>query len=573
MSQEIFESVPLKKPKRSNFNLSHEVKGTTDGGILTPFFCQEVLPGDKWKMRTELLIKAQTLSAPIMHEVNIFQHFFFVPYRLIWEDSEEFFTGGEDGLQKPVYPTYTIGNFAGIDDDIMQYLGPGSLMDYLGFPVVSPRDDSFGGVMPGCQISALPFRAYQLIWNEYYRDQNLQDPIEIDRSSGDTVLSTTPTNKNCPELSLRCRCWRKDYFTSALPFAQRGPDVRLPIDATASLGTGVVGSVGAGHQTVSILNPTPGQNLSATVEGDHFEPNSVFGRDAESKDGTVTSIQGEIRTVESSTDSDNLPVKGNGSDIPVSVSGPTINEVRRSIRAQEFFERQARGGGRYKETIFNQFGVVTPDARLQRPEYLGGGVQPLVVNELLQTSQTTEESPQGTQTGNVVSLGTTPQFKRFFSEHGIIIGIMSIIPKASYQQGMPRQWMRRDRFDFAWPVLANIGEQEIKTGEIFYNGMDDDASNHGTFGYTPRYAEYKYIPSSVHGHFRDSMSYWHLGRIFHGTPGLNDQFVSVVPSDFDRIFPVSAQAGFSYNPGRFYYQMYLHCRAKRALPKFGVPTL
>lgn len=561
MSQEIFESVPLKKPKRSNFNLSHEVKGTTDGGILTPFFCQEVLPGDKWKMRTELLMKAQTLSAPIMHEVNIFQHFFFVPYRLIWEDSEEFLTGGEDGLQKPVYPTYSFMTNSS-EMPFEDYVGPGSLADYLGFPAYDP--DTRSGLNNSSEFSALPFRAYHLIWNEYYRDQNLQDPIEIDKSSGNFEISDTQTAGEL--LNLRYRCWRKDYFTSALPFAQRGPDVRLPIDATASLGTGTVGSVG-GLRSAVTLHGGGASPLAAGVDTSKSHPTGVVtGETSSGESGTVTNITGNL--LGNNPDS-SVPVFGNGESIPVQVSGPTINEVRRSIRAQEFFERQARGGGRYKETIFNQFGVVTPDARLQRPEYLGGGVQPLVVNELLQTSQTTESSPQGTQTGNVVSLGTTPQFRRFFSEHGIIIGIMSIVPKASYQQGLPRQWMRRDRFDFAWPVLANLGEQEIKSGELFFTGTSVDQNR--TFGYTPRYAEYKFIPSSVHGHFRKTMSYWHLGRIFAGSPGLNGDFVSIKPSDFDRIFPV--EAGSEKNPGRFYYQMYLHCRAKRTLPKFGVPTL
>lgn len=562
MSQEIFESVPLKRPKRSNFNLSHEVKGTTDGGIITPIIVRDVLPGDKWSLRTELLMKAQTLSAPIMHEVNIFTHFFFVPLRLIWDDVEEFLTGGEDGLQKPVWPTL---KFYGFSSSNREELSPGSLLDYLGFPC-SPTGGY--GVGNGVDVDALPIRAYHLIWNEYFRDQNLQDPVEFSTASG--LQNVTVGD---PLLKLHYRCWRKDYFTSALPFAQRGPDVRLPIDASASLGTGTVGTVKPGtYDGFRLTSGNTGTPISAVVEGGKFENSTVFGRDASGTDGVVESIDGQLVVSDGVSNDKQVPVQGNGSDIPVSVTGPTINEVRRSVRAQEFFERQARGGGRYKETIFNQFGVVTPDARLNRPEYLGGGVQPLVVNELLQTSQTTASSPQGTQSGNVVSLGTTPQFRRFFSEHGLIIGLMSIVPKSTYQQGMPRMFSRRDRFDVAWPVLANIGEQEIKQGELYFDG-NSPVSNDKTFGYVPRYAEYKYIPSSVHGEFISSMSYWHLGRIFSKSPGLNGDFVSVLPQDFDRIFPVDSQAGGKTNPGRFYYQLYFHCRAKRALPKFGVPTL
>lgn len=571
MSTEIFESVPLKSPKRSNFNLSHEVKGTTDGGILTPFFCQEVLPADKWKMRTELLMKAQTLSAPIMHEVNIYVHFFFVPYRLIWEDAEEFYTGGEDGLSTPVYPTYTFPE--GLNAYSKNQLGPGSLMDYLGFPV-KDTDDSPYGLGPGDEFSALPFRAYQLIWNEYYRDQNLQDPIEIDKTSGRRDLPNPGEGRTIPELALRYRCWRKDYFTSALPFAQRGPDVRLPIDLADSrvvLTAGSqIGQVQGNNFPVTLKGRNGAAQVGATVQKAASAPSSIQGWDGTETEGFVKEIRADMETEEG------VNVVGTGDSFEIinkdgssTLSGPTINEVRRSVRAQEFFERQARGGGRYKETVYNQFGVTTSDARLQRPEYLGGGVQPLVVNELLQTSQTTETSPQGTQTGNVVSLGSSNQFRRFFTEHGLIMGIMSIVPKANYQQGMPRQWLRRDRFDFAWPVLANIGEQEIKQAEIFYSG--DPTKDARTFGYTPRYAEYKYIPSSVHGHFRRSMDFWHLGRIFNSSPGLNGNFVSVKPSDFDRIFPISA--GDAPNPGRFYYQIYNHVYAKRALPKFGVPTL
>lgn len=511
-------------------------------------------------------MKMQSMSAPIMHQVNIYMHYFFVPYRLIWDDFEEFITGGKDGTSAPVYPTYTFPDSE--DPDPFGYLGPGSLLDYLGFPAL---DSSLNcGVGPGSVISALPFRAYMLIYNEYYRDQNLQEETGFSRASGNENI-VWDVAKNRHYFLLRQRAWSKDYFTSALPFAQRGPDVTLPIDASANFGTDQIGTTSINGQHIGLKGTgrttiSGNQSIVASVTAQNPQDlgqDVVEGTDANKQNGIVTSIEG------SAIQNNPSPVLGNGAEIPIEVGGPTINELRRSIRVQEWFEKNARGGARYIEQIFSHFGVRSSDARLQRPEYLGGSSQPLVINELLQTSQTTSTSPQGTQTGNGVSLGGTNQFKRFFEEHGIVMGIMSIVPKASYQQGIPRQWLRRDKFDFAWPELAHLGEQEIKNQELFYKSSSDQ--NDGVFGYTPRYAEYKFIPSSVHGEFRKSMDFWHLGRVFNSLPGLNEDFISIHPSDFNRIFPVDD--AMAQQQGRFYCQLYNHIIAKRPLPRFGTPIL
>lgn len=574
----------LRKPRRNKFNLSHERKFTCDMGILTPILCQDIVPGDKWKLRTELLLKMQALRAPMMHRVNCYCHFFFVPYRLIWKDFEEFYTGGTDGTSAPVYPTiaYSSSLFNGSSEDnkrAMDMVTSGSLMDYLGFPVLpypeTDVDPAFNsGIGPDDPISALPFRAYQLIWNEYYRDQNLQDPVEVDLSSGAKTI--TDSLEFASLFGLRYRAWEKDYFTSALPFAQRGPDVTLPIDSKITIGEGVIGTGTVSGSGAILrgegLDTSNGQkSIQAEVTAQNPQDlgqGVVEGTDSNKQNGIVTAISGNLTTSEGAVN-----VKGNGTELESQITGPTINELRRSIRVQEWFEKNARGGARLIEQILSHFGVRGSDSRLQRPEYLGGGVQPIVVSELLQTSESTKQSPQGTQTGNGVSLGSTNQFKRFFEEPGILMGIMSIIPKPAYQQGIPRQWLHRDKFDFYWPEFAHLGEQEIKNEELYhdYTGQFD---NDGVFGYAPRYSEYKYIPSSVHGDFRDSLDFWHLGRIFNTAPGLNGDFISVMPKDADRIFPIETEgSGNVHNPGRMYCQLYHHITAKRPMPKFGTPIL
>lgn len=550
----IFSSVRIKKPKRNLFNLSHDVKLSCNMGELIPIICQPVVPGDTFKLNTEMLLRFAPLKAPVMHRVNVYTHFFFVPNRLIWDNWKEFITGGEDGNSSPSYPRIAV-NVAG--DITKTLLGNGSLADYLGFPNIYQNTVP----TPAPVIDALPFRAYQLIYNEYYRDQNLQDEVEIYKDSdGVSNLTSQPHL-----LMLRKRCWQKDYFTSALPFTQRGDEVELPLQGQAPL-----------------INSNPGDYIGYT---DPNSPASLSIWDPDTKtykqpvgsgslinnNGTLTSDGSTTAFPPDSLTSIQSPVKGQLENIKADLSkasSTTINELRRAIKAQEFLEVAARGGSRYIEQIFSYFGVKSSDARLQRPEYLGGGKQPVVISDVVQTSETTENSPQGTPSGNGFSLGRSNSFKRFFEEHGFVIGIMSVMPVPCYQQGMPRIFKKFDRLDYYWPQFAHLGEQAIENGELYYNPGNPAGINDKTFGYTPRYAEYKFIPSTVHGDFKSSLSFWHMGRIFSSTPNLNSQFVEFDATSSNRVFAVTDN---EYQ--HLWVNIHHNLRALRPMPKFGTPRL
>lgn len=544
----LFNSVSVKKPGRNVFDLSHEVKLSCNMGQLIPILCQDIIPGDKFRVNTEMLCRFAPMLAPIMHRVNVYTHFFFVPNRLLWDDWETFITGGVDGKQMPTFPRL---GFVTQGNDLTK---AGSLADYFGLPTIESGNE----IKSPMQFSALPFRAYQMICNEYYRDQNLDPEIEILK---DGSVWSQGDARGRDMLTIRTRCWEKDYFTSALPFAQRGEDVTLPMQGSAPVlfdndnrgnrsmwRTSNDASVFMGQNRVGVEPNvddknyyTNGQVITMNTEGGH-DPEGYLNYDPQ---GTLYA------------------------DLS-NASGATINELRASIRLQEWMEKNARGGSRYIEQILSHFGVVSSDSRLQRPEYLGGGKSPVVISEVLQTSASQEStSPQGNPAGRGISAGNTHQFSRYFEEHGLLIGIMSIVPKPAYQQGLPRQFTKFDKLDFYYPEFAHLGEQEIKNQEIYYNfnvtGVQP--KNTDTFGYTPRYAEYKYIPSSVHGDFRTTLNYWHLGRVFNGPPSLSGAFVHINEAHFRRIFADNTDSH------KLWIQIYNNIRAIRLMPKYGTPLL
>ncbi|MEM3791063.1 MAG: major capsid protein [Thermoproteota archaeon] len=535
MANRIFREVPGSKVKRNAFNLSHERKLSLDMGKLVPILCTEVVPGDTFRVNSEIMLRFAPMFFPVMHRIDVYVHYFFVPNRIIWNEFEEFITGGDDGKANPIFPRIRINpsNW----DEWDQYHGHnGSLADYLGVPYLpAPAQGSVH------EISALPFRAYAKIYDEYYRDQDLMEPINMSSSSG---IITTLDNV----VQLQDRCWEKDYFTSARPWAQKGESVTLPM-------------AGAGQLDVELdYNSLDGNNSAKWIYAD--------GQEAQG--GNI--ISGPTGTVgEQVTDpGPHAPVwyEPYGSmkvDLSqANFTAATINELRRAFQLQKWMERNARSGSRYTEVLRAHFGVKSSDARLQRPEYLGGGRQKVSISEVLQTSETTENSPQGEMAGHGISIGNTNRFKAFFEEHGYVIGIMSVLPRTAYQQGLPRHLQKFDRFDYYWREFAHIGEQEIKNNELYVQSSRD--ANNETFGYAPRYSEYKYLPSTVHGDMRSTLNAWHLGRIFSEKPVLNEEFVKSNPSL--RIFNVETN---EYH--HLWCHIYNNVKAIRPMPVFGEPGL
>lgn len=556
----IFNSIRMKRPRRNAFNLSYESKLTLNMGELVPIMCMPVVPGDKFRVKTESLVRLAPLVAPMMHRVNVFTHYFFVPNRLVWNEWEDFITKGVDGDDVPIFPKITLGQSTAAFVLNQGYFNDSTLWDYLGLPSIksigstkgrSPSPNSVA-VPDQFQVSALPFRAYQMIYNEYYRDQNLTDEIAISLNSG----NISEQNALVDLLSLRRRAWEKDYFTSALPWLQRGPEVSVPVQ-------GAGGSLDVVYQQSSeefgqLWVDKNGRQWPIAAYDGTFAPNS--GADPYNKKAQMIAVNGT-----SPSDNRAPELDPNGTlKVNVDEMGININDLRTSNALQRWFERNARGGSRYIEQILSHFGVRSSDARLQRPQFLGGGRMPISVSEVLQTSSTDETSPQANMAGHGISAGINNGFKHYFEEHGYIIGIMSITPRSGYQQGVPRDFTKFDNMDFYFPEFAHLSEQEIKNQELFVT--NDNAYNEGTFGYTPRYAEYKFHPSEAHGDFRGNLSFWHLNRIFEDKPNLNTTFVECNPSN--RVFATSETAD-----DKFWVQMYQDVKALRLMPKYGTPML
>ena len=580
----IFNQIKVNKPGRTAFNLSHNYKMTGEMGVLYPIFCQDVVPGDTFKVSTEIFMRMQPLIAPMMSRVRIYTHYFFVPKRLLWKGWKEFYTGASqskartdiDNFVPPEYPrmVFRAEDSTGVIPESGGSIPfvTGELADYLGFPVFM-RGNGDKRAKNGnlVVLDELPFRAYQLIWNEYYRDENLMDEQDIHFERDGEFRVNGKVEETMNLMFLRRRAWKKDYFTSALPFAQAGPDVLLPL-------------TGLQDENLQLMvDYLPGSVPVQRLLGTLGDPNSALGAgDVITDDNSYPHLPGGHRThsgfdiprhegsLQSAIGVDNGQLK----NLMSNIGSATINELRRAFAAQRFLEATARGGSRYIEMLYSLFGVRSSDARLQRPEYLGGGVQDIVVSDVLQTSASVDvgnqKSPQANQAGVGASIGRTASFKRYFEEPGYVIGILSILPDASYMQGMPKQYTKFDRLDHYWPQFAHLGEQEIKQQELYFTGLRNDAPSMDyedtrIFGYTPRYAEYKYVPSTIHGDFREDLSFWHLGRIFNSAPSLNKEFIWAEPRK--DIFAVT-QKGTHH----FLFNIQHHFKAIRPMPRFGTPS-
>jgi len=454
--------------KRNKHSLSHYRLLTCDMGKLVPVSCFEVLPGDSIQQATSLLVRVSPLVAPVMHPVSVRVHHWFVPHRLVWDGWEDFITGGPDGIggDAGAYPTETAAWAAG------------GLMDYL-------------GVKPGTttEISAMPQRSYNLIYNEFYRDQDL-----IDELTGDNYL--------CAPV-----CWEKDYFTSSRPWPQKGPDVSLPLGTVAPV-------VGSGDALPLFDTATDGTD----------RPIAVVSPDELVLNGYGSSTPQYLRWAQTKLEADLS-----------SATAVNVNDVRLAFALQRYQEARARYGSRYTEYL-RYLGVRSSDARLQRPEYLGGGKQTIAFSEVLQTGPDSSGEGVADLKGHGIAAMRSRRYRRFFEEHGLVLSLLSVRPRTMYADQLPRMFSRRTKEDYWQRELEQIGQQEVYSKEVFAAAPP---GGDVIFGYQDRYSEYKHIQSSVHGEFRDTLDYWHLARQFVSAPTLNASFVECDPSK--RIFAEQTQ--------------------------------
>ncbi len=498
----VFDNVSRERPNHSSFDLSHEKKLSGQMGQLIPVLCQEAVPGDHWSINSEVMLRLSPTLAPIMHRINVFMHYFFVANRLIWDDWEDFITGGDLGTTTPTMPTLSGAGKAPFYKN--------TVSDYLGVPTILSTDTMLTNYS---FIGQLPYRGYHLIWSEYYRDQQLQTAFDPNASNSDSVLG-----------AIRTRAWEKDYFTSSLTAPQKGNAITTAITASWTY-------------LDSALTKAPSAVGDIRSDGTNIE-------DSASADIGIKNIDTITGTVD-------------------------VNDLRQAVRFQEWWEIANRAGSRYTEQILAHFGVHSSDSRLQRPEYIGGGRQPVVISEVLNTTGASGDDVQGTMTGHGIAVGDNNYAKISVEEHGYIYAILSILPRTTYQQGVPKHFLRDDKFDYYFPSFAHLGEQAVENRELYFDPTSAGDDPTGTFGYQQRYAEYKYIPSSVHGEFRDTLDYWHCGIQYTAEPSLNEAFIEFDGTESsDRIF-----ANTTASDDKLWIQIYHAIRAKRPMPFFSDPRL
>jgi len=521
-----FSEVPSVNIERSSFDRSHGYKTTFDAGYLVPVFVDEVLPGDSYNVRMHAFGRMATPIFPVMDNVLLHSFFFFVPYRLIWDNWQKFMGEQIDPGDSVSYLLPTMTSPAG-------GYAEQSLHDYFGIPTK----------VAGLVHTSMWHRAYNLIWNEWFRDQNLQDSVVVEKDDGPDTYS---------DYVLLRRGKRHDYFTSALPWPQKGSAVQLPLGGAAPVLPYEDGlpHFGAGGPDVNfgvIQTSTAGalSPLRYGIGAPAGANTTLYWREGfDSNDEAWTGLYADL----------------------ADATAATINEIRQAFQIQKLLERDARGGTRYTEIVRSHFGVVSPDARLQRPEYLGGGKSAVSVAPVAQTSSTDVTSPQGNLSAFATVGVQGHGFSKSFTEHGVLIGMVSVRADLNYQQGLDKMFSRSTRYDFYWPSFSHIGEQAVLNQEIYATGTatDDDV-----FGYQERYAEYRYKPSKVTGQFRSnattSLDSWHLAQEFGSLPVLNASFIEDNPP-VDRVIAVPSYP-------HFLFDAWFDMRCARPMPVYSVPGM
>lgn len=528
---------------RSTFRRDHSVKLSFNVGDVIPFYVDEVLPGDTFQLKTSMVARLQTLLTPMMDNLYLDTYFYFVPNRIVWQHWRELM--GEN-TQSPWIPK--------TEYSVPQVTAPsggwsiGSIADYMGIPT---------GVA-NLSVNALPFRAYALIMNEWFRDENLSDPLNIPvddatlAGSNGTNYITDVVKGGMPFKAAKFH----DYFTSALPAPQKGPDVTISVSGGSNYPVRTLAEDVSSSSNVPLHIRTFDQmpyNVVGVNRSDSPEPGALW--------ATVSTVSGNADPFVPT----NLWAVNDGS-----VSATTINQLRMAFQIQKLYEKDARGGTRYIEILKSHFGVTSPDARLQRPEYLGGNRIPVNINQVVQSSAT---QSSGTPLGDTAAFSVTTDvhgdFIKSFVEHGFVIGVMVARYDHTYQQGLERFWSRRDRLDYYFPVFANIGEQPILNKEIYAQGT---AQDNEVFGYQEAWADYRYKPSRVAGEMRSkapaSLDVWHLADEYTQLPKLSDAWIREDKTNVDRVLAVTSSVS-----NQMFADLYIQCKATRPMPVYSIPGL